>query len=172
MTAKRYKALLMKLVNISSASVPRARRVFGDLLSARVGDPVEIAITAEARHALQDSTDTDIARWQHEIHERLVNDVRLQHRSGAGSIGQGISLEKCNIAGTRSGISLEVDGELGQLLAMQAYILVRSVGTDQLLECDCRKIFVRVGKRKFCSERCQKRVYMRRFRAGDSVDEE
>ena len=32
---------------------------------------------------------------------------------------------------------------------------------------ECRRVFVKVHKRAFCSARCQKRVFMRRFRRDD-----
>ena len=46
----------------------------------------------------------------------------------------------------------------------QAITLIRMVGREKILTCDCDRKFVRSGKRLHCSERCQKRVYMRRYR--------
>jgi uncharacterized paraquat-inducible protein A len=37
---------------------------------------------------------------------------------------------------------------------------------ERLTVCECGRLFVRQGKRRFCSPRCQKRVYMRRRRGG------
>lgn len=56
------------------------------------------------------------------------------------------------------------------ILHLQTLRLLRMVGRDRLHRCasvECGKLFVRRGRREFCSDRCQKRVYMRKFRAGE-----
>lgn len=58
-----------------------------------------------------------------------------------------------------------------EMLLLQALRLVQFVGVSRLQICDCERLFVQVGKRRFCSERCQTRVYMRRFRAGETGKE-
>jgi hypothetical protein len=52
-------------------------------------------------------------------------------------------------------------------LKFQLYRLACSVGRDSLHRCDCGAIFVQHGKRRSCSVRCQKRVYMRSYRPKD-----
>jgi hypothetical protein len=49
-----------------------------------------------------------------------------------------------------------------------AYTLVREVGREKLQVCrrpDCGHLFVKVGKKEFCSTKCQSRQYMREYRA-------
>lgn len=67
--------------------------------------------------------------------------------------------------------SVEVTGPIGHLIALQAIRLVGLVGADRVRLCECDRFYVQVGKRRFCSERCQKRVYMRRFRTGETEKE-
>lgn len=55
---------------------------------------------------------------------------------------------------------------LGHLIAIQTLFLVRGVGRDSVPRCGCGRRFVKVGKRSNCSTACQKRFYMRKFRAG------
>lgn len=64
-----------------------------------------------------------------------------------------------------------VEGPLGHLIALQMFALLRLVGRETVHRCECGQLFVRAGKRRFCSTRCQKRVYMRRLRAGDAGTE-
>jgi hypothetical protein len=67
--------------------------------------------------------------------------------------------------------SVEIEGPLGNMFAIQLLAVLRLVGPRALQTCDCGRRFVRVGKRRHCSERCQKRIYMRRFRAGETEKE-
>ena len=158
--------LISKLIKIGDASITRARRIFADLLAARVGKLVELGVTLEMQYALGAATDEEIVTWQQEIHQRLVADVQL--RKANPFVGQGIRLEQAQIFPSADGLSVEVtSNDLGELLAMQAYILARVVGRERLRQCQCGQLFVRTGRREYCSERCQKRFYMRRFRAGE-----
>jgi hypothetical protein len=143
------------------------------LLAARFGDLVEMGVTREDRAAFRlYAEDSEIKRFQNMLHERLVGDATAHPTSPRRFIVQGINLERAEV-GTSAEGNPQVDfkGEMGELLSMQAYLLVRAVGADRLLVCDCGHVFVREGKRQFCSERCQKRVYMRRFRAGEAGKE-
>jgi hypothetical protein len=65
---------------------------------------------------------------------------------------------------------IELTGTPDGVIFLRAALLVRRVGRDRIRECDCLHRFVAVGKRQFCSTACQKRVYMRRFRAGEVGD--
>lgn len=51
---------------------------------------------------------------------------------------------------------------------LQLLRVVHRAGPNRLRTCQCGRLFVRVGKRRFCSERCQTRDYMRRFRSGEA----
>ena len=164
-SSKRYMKLLGRLLQIEELRVGAARSVFRQLLRTRFGDFIELGVTLEAQHALQHiATDSEIAAWQKEVFARLREDVELR-RTKRGIIGQGVVLDTAFIGPSRKGrASIEFNADLRDLLAMQAYLLTRVVGLDRIRRCDCGSLFVREGKRLFCSERCQKRVYMRRYR--------
>jgi hypothetical protein len=45
--------------------------------------------------------------------------------------------------------------------------LLMVAGVDRLQLCECSQPFVKMGRREFCSARCQKRYYMRQLRAAE-----
>lgn len=62
---------------------------------------------------------------------------------------------------------LYIDGETKDLVWYAFLNLLRSVGLSNIRACaadDCDSIYVRVGRREFCSDRCQRRIYMRGLR--------
>ena len=61
------------------------------------------------------------------------------------------------------GIVLFVEGEPREVLLYQASTILQAIGTDRLRRCpapDCGRVFVKVGRREYCSERCQRRVFV------------
>lgn len=66
-----------------------------------------------------------------------------------------------------SQVCLSVDGSAEDVIRFQALSLLRAVGVERLKTCDCGVVFVKNGRREFCSERCQNRVYMRNARAAE-----
>jgi len=45
--------------------------------------------------------------------------------------------------------------------------VLEEVGPDKLRKCPaCDRLFVKVTKKRFCSQRCQSRTYMRGYRKG------
>ncbi len=62
------------------------------------------------------------------------------------------------------GVVAVVD-DLGAVFAAKFTTLVRLVGEDKLDLCDCGNPFVKLGRRGYCSPRCQKRFYMRWHRS-------
>jgi hypothetical protein len=59
-----------------------------------------------------------------------------------------------------------IEGPLRDVFLHQFYGLLSSVGTDRLLLCpspDCGRAFLKIGRREFCSERCQRRVFIRGY---------
>jgi len=62
-----------------------------------------------------------------------------------------------------SGILIFIDGEPRDVLLYQVSTFLQAVGTDRLRQCpapDCPRVFVKRGRREFCSERCQRRVFL------------
>ena len=64
----------------------------------------------------------------------------------------------------RDDLTVDVLAAPFQMVTLRIIVLLRLVGADRVVTCDCGRVFVRVGKRRTCSVKCQKRVYMRRYR--------
>lgn len=62
-------------------------------------------------------------------------------------------------------VVLVARGSTEDLIVLQAVLLLQEVGIHNLRECaapDCRSLYVKVYRREFCSERCQKRINRRK----------
>jgi hypothetical protein len=58
-------------------------------------------------------------------------------------------------------------GDTRSLVVLQTVLLLQEVGLANVHECtapDCRRLFVKVYRREFCSEQCQKRINTRKQR--------
>jgi hypothetical protein len=67
-------------------------------------------------------------------------------------------------------VSLVVNGSPRDVLLYQVASLLREVGIGRLGVCadpECGRPFVRITKKRFCSQRCQSRIYMRQLRADE-----
>jgi hypothetical protein len=56
-----------------------------------------------------------------------------------------------------------VDGPVRDVVLYQVTTLVRAIGTARLRRCpalDCGRVFVQVGRRLFCSPRCQRLMFL------------
>lgn len=77
--------------------------------------------------------------------------------------------------GVRDGsrIRVLVGGTPLDRLLYQLIRILEAVGADRLMACpasDCQRIFVKVTKKRFCSQRCQSRIYMRQLRAEERAE--
>lgn len=157
-------ARVMAVLSIRDAPIAKARRMYLDLLQARFSD---IVIAESVRDTVRTAPNEDIALWHKNLRSLLGLTAMLRHASGTGTLPEvkfsGVTVTILKGADVR----LEVVGIPKQMLLLQLLTLVRTVGHERLQRCDCGRLFARVGKRRFCSEPCQKRVYMRRYRAGD-----
>jgi hypothetical protein len=69
--------------------------------------------------------------------------------------------------------SLLVDGTPRDLLFDQANRVLTNVALESLQVCPaCGKAFVKVTQKRFCSTRCQSRMYMRQLRADERAERE
>ena len=59
--------------------------------------------------------------------------------------------------------AVRVSGPYDRIAMFQLVTLIRFVGIDRIRACDCKRVFLKIGRREFCSERCQNRVYMRSY---------
>lgn len=90
--------------------------------------------------------------------QRLVNEMRTLPTA---------ALHRMRLAPIAVGehVLVTVDGDARDVLWFLIVGLLRSVGVSRILQCECRRLFLKTGRREYCSERCQKRVYMRAQRA-------
>jgi hypothetical protein len=59
-------------------------------------------------------------------------------------------------------VALAVDGSTRDVLWFQVIDLLRTVGTDRVRQCPaCERLFIKRGRREYCSDKCQARLYMR-----------
>jgi uncharacterized protein with beta-barrel porin domain len=66
----------------------------------------------------------------------------------------------------RTDVALTVEGHAAaDVLTFQIVHLVQRVGLERLRRCPCGRVFAKTGRREFCSDRCQKRYYMRALRS-------
>jgi hypothetical protein len=165
MARKRYTSpaaanLLARLL-ATQVSTARARRLLAELLDAPLGD---VAIAATTSGAVRAASDVDIATWMQTVRAWLTKAVRLS------ALGSGMSFVLTQVRLTvsaSSDVRAEVDGPPGKMLLIQSAALAR-LGRKHLRHCACGQFFAGAGKRRVCSDRCQKRYYMQRYRAGDA----
>lgn len=72
-----------------------------------------------------------------------------------------------------SAVLLTVDGATRDVLWFQIISLLHVVGVPRVVICPapaCGHWFVREGKREYCSERCQSRAYMQKYRGPIQTD--
>jgi hypothetical protein len=166
-TTKRYtraqaEQLLVRLVSVTESpfSAKRTRAVLATLLEARLNDVRIVDPTAIEK------IKTDRPSMLKDFCIRGVREVLR----GPRAPGQRLALQ-ATLHLSADDTCVDVEGPLGNLIAVQTLTLLRMVGPEKVRTCDCGRLFVRTGKRTSCSERCQKRVYMRRFRAGEAGKE-
>ncbi len=157
--------LLQRLIDVTQSAAPRqARGVLSDLAKANIGD---MAPDPRAASILTTANDRDVARWTKQLRDLIQAVTDYQQRP----IGLTWSIPRVTIRAALNrggGYQMEVAGNPGDLLQLQAITLTRSF-RGRLQRCPstfatgnrCGRIFLRAGKRKFCSDRCQRRYYMR-----------
>lgn len=71
--------------------------------------------------------------------------------------------------------SIAAEGDTRSLIILQLLLLLQEVGIGNVHECsapDCRRLYVKVYRREFCGERCQKRINTRKQRANAKAKRE
>jgi CGNR zinc finger len=70
-------------------------------------------------------------------------------------------------------VRVQVHGRQLDLFAYQLVRVLETGGAEKLLACpapECGRIFLKVTKKRFCSQRCQSRIYMRQLRADERAE--
>lgn len=72
-----------------------------------------------------------------------------------------------------SSVRVMVMGSPLDRLLYQIIRVLEVIGFDKLFECpapECGRLFLKVTKKRFCSQRCQSRIYMRQLRAAERAE--
>jgi hypothetical protein len=160
-TRQRATALLRRLTTVARldvyrSTVNRARPIFAELLSARLSD----VVVQNPERLVSEFPDSAIPVTCRAVFHTLS--IALNEDGKWPEISLNVKL---TTSGPQS-LRLEVTGTFIKMLALQLYSLLRIAG-DRLRQCECGQLYVKVKGQKYCSTRCQKRFYMRQFRAGE-----
>lgn len=117
-------------------------------------------------------TDTSILRA--ELLQLLGSTVRGASYGAASSAIWLISSQRAPIGFTARLVDgravIAATGDTRSLVVLQTLLLLQEVGLPNVQKCsapDCRRLFVKVYRREFCSAQCQKRIYTRTKRRLD-----
>lgn len=97
--------------------------------------------------------------------EPLAGDRVDPIKEGAVQISRPFTVTQ-RLVRTPAGNMPQVDGAPRDVTLHFAASLLQQVGTEKLRLCrapDCRKAFVKVGRREFCSPGCQRRVFLSEY---------
>ena len=163
-TGKRYStaravSLFQRVVDVRDVRPARARKVFAELLRARLTDVVVVGSTP----TIDSASDADIAELQKGAYIYLGIAVGA-HEAPAERKWPGMTISGVTVRMDGPSLQIGVSGSLPAMLTIQLHALFRLVG-DRLRQCPCGREFVKVRRQNYCSGRCQKRYYMREYRA-------
>lgn len=145
-------------VRVTVPPAREGRAIFGALLRANLGN-FEIGKSAR----------DEVAAWDdarvHECRALFEGLLLLQlPPGGEGAIGGFQASTFFGIAKRGARVVMTVDGAAVDVLTFQIINLLQAASVERLQYCDCGRLFFRIGRQEFCSERCQNRSYMRRRR--------
>lgn len=178
MTRKRYtrrtaEGLLEKAVDLLAAppepSIAQIRRVYIALLQARIPD---INVPEETVVAVRQAPGGTLREW-HRTVLTVVNWVQVLRGAShpARKRLPPVSVSDVTVRLNSEDLTIEVVAAPFQAVILRIVSLLCLVGPERVVKCDCGKVFLRVGKRRACSVKCQKRVYMRRYRNPEESEE-
>jgi hypothetical protein len=177
---KRYaaaEALLARLVEFAEGPLPNREsvwRLFGAVLAS---SPFLVADAArgESVEVTRAGPGKVVDRWdavavQNTLRKFFGGVVDLGRREVRSAPVPRIRIGELTFGGLPDGtgsIVIAVSGSTENLLMYCVVQLLERAGIGRLRRCpaaNCERIFTRVGRREFCSDRCQKRMYMRGLR--------
>jgi hypothetical protein len=171
MTRKRYtrrmaEGLLVQAVDLlatrTDPSIAQIRQVYTALLQARIPD---VNVPDKTVAVLRQAPDDTLRKWHKTVLGGVGAVLMLRGASHpARKRLPPVSFSGVTVQLNSEDLTIEVLAAPFQMLILRIVSLLRMVGPERVARCDCGQVFVRVGKRRTCSVRCQKRVYMRRFR--------
>jgi hypothetical protein len=163
-TRQTAEGLLTKAVDLLASrpapTVVQMRRVYLALLQARMPD---VNVPPETVAALRDASDDTIREWHKTVHDAVAW-VQFLRRHTVKQQRPVMDMQGVTVRLNGRDSTLEIVAAPFQALILRIVSLLWLVGPERVVKCDCGKIFLRIGKRRTCSVRCQKRVYMRKYR--------
>ncbi len=174
-TASNLLGRLLDFVQTQLTDSARRAKSARTLVSGILTSNIQGVIAKYPAHQREVATwsETDFERFRADLEVFLRGLAGFQTRGGA--IVQPIEFSHISLypmpQRQRSALApLLVEGATRDVLWFQIVNLVRFAGGERLRVCladDCDRMFVKVGKREFCSDRCQGRVNSRRVRERD-----
>lgn len=124
-------------------------------------------------HAGEAGIMTSVVRAEHKLTPAGRRALQGELRAFLRLLGNGASTE-AYAAKTRVHVELVpvktgntvwllVDGTPRDVLLYQVATFLQAVGVERLHLCpapDCDRVFIKIGRREYCSERCQRRVFV------------
>jgi hypothetical protein len=169
---KRYRrpnaeALLQQAIDFAEGAVKTNaawRQVCAALMHGTGTAPI---VFGDAPHELRRWSAVQIASLQMELRRFFRTLVSGKIQDDQGALLPAVRLQNVELsphASLGDQIVLALDGSARDVIWFQVINLLQSIGVRRLQLCPCGRVFARVGRREFCSTRCQKRYYMRKFR--------
>ena len=185
-TSRTQRELLQKLVEFALAKPQKgkradreARRMLVHLLQR--DNPFLHA--GDIRHVLLGSAAAEIAPWTNADISRFRDSLAgflkaVAERRTPDDVGAllppPIELKHLKIEVAAAGkenrdVYLLIDGNPADVLWLQLLMLLRDVGFSRLRACDgCKRLFIKTGKRDYCSDTCRVRINVRRWRSPEA----
>lgn len=181
--SKRYRPgeqLLAQVVAIAQAHAVTAMDMAAFLADLSLSSDVVGAVAlGDSAREVRSWAQKKIEQWQREVTDFLRQVIALRQTLSAAAERRQmqrlvdemeslptVALHRMRLAPIAVGRSvlLTVDGDARDVLWFLIVGLLRAVGVSRIQQCECNRLFLKTGRREFCSERCQKRVYMRKIR--------
>lgn len=172
-TLRQAEALLARLVAFADRPIQKVptsatRRLLLDVLHQ---GPV-IAV-GDMHHEIMGTAPAEIRPWaagqfagfQRKLRRFFRDVVQIQRSDAGGQVpAWHVGALEFGAMPVDSTILFTVDGDAAAVLAFQVRTLLEHTGISRLQQCACGRAYVKTGRREFCSNRCQKRIYMRNKR--------
>ncbi len=152
------------LTACSDGDIDVLREVFRDLYL------FEAEIKVYGPGAIEDAPERDFWIVVNTLEKVLVRTMRHtyedEHMDYVFKVPHGVWVP------VKGGFAIFCDVEsFHEAFVFQVLQLLRIVGWERLQVCACQKVFVKAGRREYCSEKCFRRFYMRRYRADPPMEE-
>jgi hypothetical protein len=158
---KRYNAdsALQEIVNFADGPIATSaewRQTLAHVIQADTG----VVVLGDTASELQDWTPGQMMQLRKQLRDFLRAGLNVDRA------GQQLPTFRVEFAPVIVGstVLLTVDGRARDVIWFQAASLMRAVGLSRFRQCACGRVFAKIGRSEYCSSKCQKRFYMRKYR--------